>query len=219
MKFLTGDLLVLGKNGNCFAYLKRCTAGYRINSVYLCSDKFLILALELFKLLISFRFFNTLTDDMLCVLCNNSAELLCFKRNINSFSNLCRFTDLLSILKENICIGILYFINNIFSYVNFNLFLFRVNIAMNYILAVIIVLCRNNDSRRDFIIKIISRNILFLNKKLYGFKNSLLIFPINLSYLLKSFISKSSSFTNDVSFLLKVIVSPPSVSTVICESS
>lgn len=160
MKFLAGDLLVLGKNGNRFAYLKRCTAGYRINSVYLCSNKFLILALELFKLLISFRFFNTLTDNVLCVLSNNSAELLCFKRNINSFSNLCRFTDLLSILKENICIGILYFINNIFSYVNFNLFLFRVNIAMNYILAVIIVLCRNNDSRRDFIIKIISRNIL-----------------------------------------------------------
>ena len=138
---------------------------------------------------------------MLCVLGNDSAELLGFERNIDRFAHFCGFAYFLRVLEQDIGIGIFDLLNHIFCYVYFDLFFFRIYIAVHDILAAVIVLCGNHDRRGDLFIKVIRRDILFLHKKPYCLKKILIHFPINLSvYLLKSFISKSSSFTNDVSF-------------------
>ena len=110
-----------------------------------CSNKLLILILELFILLALFAFADTLANNILSCLRNNSAEILCFKRNINCFTNLCTLAKLKRIINKNICILIFNFFNNIFTNINFNLFFFRINIAENNIFIVkIFTLCSYN---------------------------------------------------------------------------
>ena len=110
-----------------------------------CSNKLLVFILEFFILLALFTLADTLADNVLGSLRNNSSEILCFKRNIYCFANLCALAKFKCIINKNICILIFNFFNNIFTNINFNLFFFRINIAENNIFIVkIFTLCSYN---------------------------------------------------------------------------
>ena len=133
------------KNSGVFTHIKSNIACVRVNSVNLSSNKFLIFRLKFFNHLSSFSLTDTLTDNMLSCLSNNSAEILCFKRNIDCAADFSALSDKLSLFESEVCVLILNFVNNIFSYINLNFLLFRVDIAMNDILSVIVVLSGYNN--------------------------------------------------------------------------
>ena len=175
-KSLARNLLCLRKNSLTLTYLEHCVSCNRVNLINLCGNKFLILALEFLKHFSSFCLTNTLTDNMLCSLSNDSAELLCFKRNVDGLADLCTLANKLCLLESKVCIWVFNFLYNILCNIDLDSHLLGVDVAMNDVLAVIIMLSRNNDCSRNLIIKVFLGNAFFCRKHFYCFKKFLIHF-------------------------------------------
>ena len=134
MKHLARDLLRMGKHSLGSSYLKSCIAGLRVNVRNLCCNKLLVLTLELLHGLSALCVSYALSDNMLCSLCNNTAEILCVYGNLDDISCLCIALVLVGSLYKYVGIRVRYLFNNIFSEIKIERHIIRVYVAENDIL-------------------------------------------------------------------------------------
>ena len=169
-QLFAGHLLGLGQHSLILANLQSGIAGDRVYPQHLSRDQLLILALELLHQLAPLRLANALADHMLGSLCDNAAELLGLQRNINGLAHLGALLDGLGLFQSQIRVRVLHFLNHILGHIHLKALLLRVNVAMDNVLAVVVVLGSHHDGGRNFFIQVILRDSLLLRQHLHCIK-------------------------------------------------
>ena len=191
LKHLVGELLALVEHGFGLAEADDRIARLGDNALDGDGDNLLIVALKLAAKLTLLCLADSLAKHMFALFGGYSADLCGLDGNLNDIAGHCALLILLSLLDEQIGVGIGYLGHNGLAQINAELALVGVDIAEDDVLVVIFLFQRADEDILDALAHRVNGDAGVLAEQLHGFEELLVLLAFLVSFFFIHFPNQS----------------------------